>query len=466
MKCKSPLTQNTRQGIDTFCIRPWKHLEVRRDGKLDFCCKFRTPLHTSDGTPLVVTQHSLDEIWNCDELRGIRRNMIKGQYVKGCEVCYERELAGYPSDRLSTTLGWHDGWLNEERRTFDQLKARSVADNYQVLGPAYIQISAGNLCNLKCRTCYGCTSSSITHDPVHSQWSGSHIYSKQERWWQNQSVLDKIFQYPQLVRRLHLIGGEPFLVKELRDVLQYLIDRGVAQNIVLEMATNGTVKRAPWLPLIKQFKRLELFLSIDGYNQLNHYIRYPCRWDHLVKNIQCFKTLPNTVLSTMVVLQAYNALNLVDLFRFFDSVGLPLGYVFPIDHPPFLRTHVLPPKVRRLAAQRLRVYVDQDCRLENRQIVTSLANGLEAQGNIVDEDRLVEFMLFTNDLDVSRKQSFQEACPELHELIRQSGYKWTSATLWKSYQELQLQHTSLRALVRELVRQGWQRIRRKPVSSG
>ncbi|MGD9264492.1 MAG: twitch domain-containing radical SAM protein, partial [Lysobacterales bacterium] len=446
---------DTQKETGYFCIRPWKNLEVRRDGKLDFCCKFPSPLHSGDSTPFRITQHSLDEIWNGVELRGIRRDMLEGLPIRGCEVCYERESAGYPSDRILATGGWREGWLNEGRQTFEQLSAQAKANDYRVPGPAFIQLSAGNLCNLKCRMCNGSASSSVAKDPVHGQWSGTCEYPVQHRWWQDRSVLNKIFQHPQLVRRLQMMGGEPFLIKELGDVLQYLVDLGVAKNIVLEVNTNGSVKKASWLPLVEQFKRLDLPVSIDAFGELNRYIRYPCRWDHLARNMEYFKTLPNTELSTAVVLQAYNALNLVDLFRYFDSAGLPLGYVFPMEHPPYLTTRVLPLKARLLAAQRLRAYARTDCRAENRPIVISLADGLEAQADSFDEDRLVEFMTFTKELDASRGQSFEEVCPELHELIKQSGYEWTGATLRKSQKVLQ---SRIRALAREAVRQGWRKL--------
>jgi MoaA/NifB/PqqE/SkfB family radical SAM enzyme len=469
MRYELPLAQATGQGHDSFCVYPWKHLEVRRDGTLDFCCKFRrtSPLAAADGTPLSVTKHSLDEIWNGEQIRGIRRDMVEGRVVSGCEVCHEREAAGYPSDRLQANLDWRDGWLNEDRLTVEQFKARAAADGFRDPAPAYVEIRAGNLCNLKCRMCYGYTSSRIALDPVHSQWAGSHVYTEPERWWQDRAVLDKLFQHPGRVRRLYLLGGEPFLVKELGGVLQHLIDRGVAQDVVVEMSTNGTTTRAPWLPLTRAFKRLDLFLSIDGYGELNHYIRYPSRWDTLVKNIEFFKTLPNTRLSTTVCLQAYNALYLADLFRFFDSAGLPLGYVYPIDHPEHLRTTVLPAAARRLAADRLRAYAGRDCRPENREVVLGLAKGLEPAGGAADEHRLREFMLFTNDLDASRGQSFREACPELHDLIVRSGAGWTGASLLRSsearYRELEDRHeplTCLSGLLREVARRGWRKISR------
>ena len=42
-----------------------------------------------------------------------------------------------------------------------------------------------------------------------------------------------------------------------------------------------------------------------------------------------------------------------------------------------------------------------------------------------DPTLIEEFMLFTNDLDVSRHQDFSITCPELKSMIEDSGFKWS-----------------------------------------
>ena len=91
---------------------------------------------------------------------------------------------------------------------------------------------------------------------------------------------------------------------------------------------------------------------------------------------------------------------------------------------------VLPPSGRRLAIERLRSYAERDCLPKNRELVFGLASGLEEAGDreIFDENLMRAFMLFTNDLDITRGQSFRNAHGELLELIIDAGFMWTNET--------------------------------------
>ena len=414
---QAPPPDASEAGLDTFCISPWKHLEVRREGHVDFCCKYRFPLTAACGTPLSVQRQSLDEIWNSDDIRHVRKAMVEGRRLPGCALCYEREANGFPSDRTRVNREWESGWLNPERATIDEWKRRAIADDFRDEAPAYVELRTGNLCNLKCRICFGDTSSRIAADPVHGRWAPGRTYEGVERWWQDAAVLDEVFSRPGRLRQLYLLGGEPFLIEETGDILRAVIERGVAGDVELEIVTNGTVAQVPWLPLIERFRRLRLHVSLDGVGELNRYLRYPARWETIVESIASFRALPRTELAAAVVLQAYNALDIVELFRFCDAAGLRIGYVFPIDHPRWLRTDVVPPAGRRRAARRLRDYAASDCRLENRALMGSLADGLDSFGDALDEPALHEFLRFTAALDASRDRSLAEVCPELWALV-------------------------------------------------
>jgi len=125
--------------------------------------------------------------------------------------------------------------------------------------------------------------------------------------------------------------------------------------------------------------------------------------------------------------QAYNALNVVELLRYCDRIGLPF-VVYSVMEPAYLRADMLPPPARRLAAERLRAYKDQDCRPEHRWMLDSLLAELEYAGEDYDENALLTFMLFTNDLDVTRGQRFADTHAELLGLLRAAGFAWTGQT--------------------------------------
>ncbi len=188
-----------------------------------------------------------------------------------------------------------------------------------------------------------------------------------------------------------------------------------------------------WCPLgcrrrPSSFDDFDLAISIDGFGKHYDYIRYPARWDELVENLQLFKKMPNVQLGAAVTLQVNNALNVTDLFRYFDSIGVGY-YAYPLHVPRYLAIDALPAAVRRLAAQRLRTYGESDCLPHHRDMIQTLAMQLEPSDEMLDMRLLREFMLFTNDLDLSREQNIQTTDPELLKLLAEAGLVWTAETL-------------------------------------
>ena len=194
--------------------------------------------------------------------------------------------------------------------------------------------------------------------------------------------------------------------------------------------TNGTVVKSPWMELTQEFRELRLNLSIDGIGKYYEYIRYPARWSSLTRNIEILKKQSHTRLTAIATLQAYNALNIVELFKYLDSIGLDF-YAYPVSHPLYLNAIVLPPAARCLAIDRLRSYAATDCLPKNRALVLGLAGGLQKVGGpeLFDEKMMRSFMLFTNDLDITRGQSFQDTHRELLQLIIDAGFPWSDETL-------------------------------------
>jgi MoaA/NifB/PqqE/SkfB family radical SAM enzyme len=428
--------------VDTFCVNPWSHVRLESDGQAQVCCIFRGGIIAEDGSPMSLQRHSMEEIWNSDAMRGIRRDMVEGRSIAGCNQCYKDEARGGHSMRMRDNANWEGGFLNEDRLTIEELKLLAVENEFNLSTfPALIEIDTGSLCNLKCRMCHDMASSLIAKDPVHSSWTADqysakpyHDASTQPRQPPLRRFLSlKSFLQNELpghrgeVKRLYFIGGEPLLVQEVRAVLEGLIDAGLSRDIELAVVSNGTVT-PDWLKMATQFKRVDLAISIDGYGKYYDYIRYPGRWEDLTENIRFFKKLPNVNLGAAVTIQINNALHVTDLFRYFDSIGVGF-YAYPLHVPRYLAIGAMPAAIRRLAADRLRAYGENDCLPNHRDLVLSLARQLEPSGETFDAGLLRDFMLFTNDLDVTRGQNIREVDEELVGLLAQAGLAWTEETL-------------------------------------
>ncbi len=134
--------------------------------------------------------------------------------------------------------------------------------------------------------------------------------------------------------------------------------------------------------------------------------------------------MPSLDLSVVPTLQNGNALDMVTLLRFLDEHELRLAYN-EVTWPARLRPTNLPPSVRRIAARRLRDYLDVECRPANLAVVRAWCEVLEEAGDGFDAGLFGEFMTFTNDLDAGRGESLREAAPELVALVRAAGVEWS-----------------------------------------
>lgn len=426
---------------DTFCINLWKHLRLEAGGEAVPCCAFEGGRITEGGVTLSVEDAPLGAIWNADMMRGLRRDMVEGRRIAGCRQCYADEDRGGLSMRQRDNASWEQGWLNEDRATVDDIAALAVADDFRLSSlPPSIEVEVGNLCNFKCRMCNGGASSLIAKDPIHQRWATDQFSSG----YHDPSVetAPYLLRRPKSVarlsaelagdgageiKRLYFIGGEPFLVREIRNLLEKLVASGHAPKIDLLFVTNGSVVPR-WLSLAAEFHRVDLSVSVDGYGPHYDYIRFPGLWSELVGRLQRLRKIPNVHVLVTSTIQAYNALSITKLFRYLDSIDM--GFAAYLLHwPRYLAVTTLPQSVRRIAAARLRDYGESDCRPRYRDLVLSLANQFDAAADAVDARLLNDFMLFTNDLDASRGQDIRQVDPELVGLLAEAGYPWPRQTV-------------------------------------
>lgn len=254
-----------------------------------------------------------------------------------------------------------------------------------------------------------------------------------DQWFQHKEFLvGELVRNAEDIRQVNLIGGEPMLIEQCTDVIRHLVDSGHAPQMVLSVTTNGMVIPDGWLELASQFRQVTLTISLDGFGAVSEYIRYPSKWDQIYANILRYKSLPNVYMLVNATVQTYNMLHVVDLIRFCDEIGVEFRYHFLIG-PAHLSPLVMPKEVRMEAGQRVRQFAmrndksgaSRSTHVADRDAwLMQLAQAFEAEVPDWDNKKLREFMIFTNDLDASRDQSFGDALPELLSLITKSGHSW------------------------------------------
>ena len=426
----------------TACIVPWSTLVLGPDGRASFCCDVPAPL-TVGGRLGSLYQDSLDDLWNADELVQVRTAMARGEKPATCSVCWQREAAGGISRRLQNNTVYRQlgGGLAVEA-----LPQVGAATAYRLdRRPDWFILELGNVCNLKCRSCSPLFSSRIAADPTHSAWAAdlpppppsTAPVGRPQRlrltpentpaWFEDvDAMADMIASGADGNAILSLIGGEPFLIEGTWRLLDALVARGVAPRLSVGVSSNGQQRCERLAELAPRFRLFNLSLSIDAHGKLYEYLRHGASWSRLIENLAWFRQVPNVDLSAVPTLQNGNVLDMVRLLRFLDEHELRLAYNV-LTWPARLRPTTLPASVRRIAAARLRRYLDAECRPANLAVVRGYCEILEEAGDDFDGEIFGEFMTFTNDLDAGRGESLANAAPELVALVRAAGIEWTDA---------------------------------------
>jgi MoaA/NifB/PqqE/SkfB family radical SAM enzyme/SAM-dependent methyltransferase len=397
---------------------------IRPDGSTAFCCDV-LPALTVNGRSGNITRDAFDDLWNADELVQVRAAMARGEKPASCSACWKREAEGNVSRRLvSNPIYRHLGG----GLAVDALAEQGAATGYHLeRRPDWFVLELGNVCNLKCRSCTPLSSSRIAADRTHVAWTGpAPVVANDGAAWFNDidKIVETIAGGAQENAILSLMGGEPFLIDSTWRLLDALVARGVAPRIYVGLSTNGMQRSAQLVDLAPRFRGFNVSVSIDGYGKLYEYLRHGGVWTKLVENLAWLRGLPSVDVSIVPTFQNCNALDIVTLLRFVDQFDLSLAYNV-LNEPARLRAVNLPPSVRRIAARRLRSYLDTGCKPANRAVVQAYCGVLEEPGDAFDSDLFHEFMTFTNDLDASRGESLREAAPELVALVRAAGVEWS-----------------------------------------
>jgi sulfatase maturation enzyme AslB (radical SAM superfamily) len=117
--------------------------------------------------------------------------------------------------------------------------------------------------------------------------------------------------------RVCFTGGEPLIIKEYYDYMDFLIDNGLNTQTDIELFTNCSVYNPLFVDRLNKFKHVELTMSIDGVGKTAEYIRHGMSWETIKKNVLTFNSLPSPIkLYVNVAISAYTLLDVSSLAKF------------------------------------------------------------------------------------------------------------------------------------------------------
>ena len=406
-------------------MHPFTGLATREDGAICACCRSH-PVG-------VIQKQSLEEIWNNDTMRRIRKQVLNDERPPECEPCFNLEDQGVESLRQRHIAGKiPEARINLYPDALDKL----TADYAMPFEIPTIELKLNNLCNLKCRMCHPMDSTSW------NDWSevkefykkeGNIMYAIVEQHnLENKPFLDKFQDNPEWwnslekllphFRRVEFAGGEPLMDPQHYRILDMLAPYG--DQIEIKYATNlsmlGKSNRTVW-EYWPKFKSVAVNVSIDGLYNSYEYIRGNASFAEMINNIKQIKTIPNiSRIVGAVTVQVSNVLILDKMIEYFlDDIGI-IFHTHRVEYPNVLSAQVLPPELRQLAIDRLQ---SVSLRVKNFKLVNQHPELLEyTLGQIQDninylqardqQNKWADCVEFNRRLDLSRNQSFTEVTPE------------------------------------------------------
>ena len=416
---------------ETFCILPWVHLATYTDGTGLLCCIAKPSEERTN-----LNDQSVDEVRNSDYFKKARLALQEGKKFGACSACYKEEAAGLRSHRLHENLFWRNT-LGQEH--IDKLIENTKEDGSIDNDVYTVDFRLGNTCNLACVMCRPQDSSKWYKEAkiLSGQLKTGAKYEWQHKesvdrdsfeWYKNPKFLESFYEASGEMRQMIFAGGEPLLIKEHKAIIKELVKRGTAKNIKVNYHTNGTIYDTELLELWKHFKRVDLFLSFDGIDRINKYVRYPSLHDTVVSNLKKYNdnAPPNMHFKVLYTVQALNIYYIPEFVKWLLDMNLPriadyksekniddIIHTGILHYPQYLSPKVFPPRVKRQITRKLENFIlDYGDRINLNSV-----KGLCALMNEEDHSHLLnQFNDYLENIDELRKLNRKEAFKELDEM--------------------------------------------------
>ena len=260
----------------TFCVMPFITDFQEINGKRFVCCHSKTPVGDRNSTEY---QQILEKVW-------------AGTPVDHCKFCYNLESNRAISPRQKETVMW-----------LRDAEVKQYIENWQPgaeLQTFYYDIRFDNTCNLACISCGPLSSSlwsrelGIKTEPVELDWDWERLLS---------------------AKKIYLAGGEPFLIPRFKELLAKISTQHSQPEVVIN--TNLTVISDDIKNTLLKIKKLSLIISVDAWDKVNEYHRWPMTWTKFLKNLEWARSLNcflqfNTVVDAITVLNCHKLQQLED----------------------------------------------------------------------------------------------------------------------------------------------------------
>jgi MoaA/NifB/PqqE/SkfB family radical SAM enzyme len=393
---------------DKFCVLPWVSLETSPIGTVRPCCLAEEEIKDELGNKYKLIATDLDTVQHSEYMQKLRSSFLAGEQPGTCRKCWNEERAGRTSKRMHT--------LNRLKHIIPDWEWTEDAKPL-----LFIDFKLGNICNLKCRICGSWSSSQFAAEEIKFEGKDNiHYQMLKDGAWprENQSFWDNLAPVMKHVRYMEFTGGEPFMIQEHFDLLQRLVDAGVAKDIEIHYNTNGTHFPERGEDIWKHFKIVEVAFSIDDVGARFEYQRKNADWDQVNYNLQQFRLLRhrwnNIQLQVCSTVNVFNVLYLEELAQWIDQQDFDFVYWNMLHEAYYLSISTMPERAKTAAIDRLKTAeVGRTHRQEFGRMIDFIRNGVSLDGNIL--------RMKVQDLDWRRNENLFDHHDKLAKAIDYQG---------------------------------------------
>ena len=270
---------------DTLCMAPWTHTYLSPQTERRMCCASREPaqsfeqyIDTGSGTGQ-YNPVSLEEHWNSEHMRSVRRRMMAGETLPECAVC---------NDKLLNTDVYRSYFNRLFAHKYEHAMANTETDGSTTVKPVSWDYRFSNLCNFKCRTC---------GDMLSSSWESEQRANNMINWsnpknnWMRPEVRQEISQFQDTqieaefaqavaehrVEEVYWVGGEPLMFEQHWRYMKQIVDQGDGQRVYARYNTN--LSRIDYRgvnlyrDILAHLRDWQICASLDGTGAVGEYIR-------------------------------------------------------------------------------------------------------------------------------------------------------------------------------------------------
>ena len=283
---------------ETMCLAPWVHTYLSPQTERRMCCasresaqNFEQYIDTAAGTgkyiPLTLEQH-----WNSDHMRSVRRRMMAGETLPECDVC---------NNKLLNTNVYRDYFTHLFGHKLDQLFAETASDGSTTMRPVSWDYRFSNLCNFKCRMCGDMLSSSWeSEEKTHNMVD----FSNPKNNWMRADYRQQIsqFQDSQIeaefaaaveqhrIEEIYWVGGEPLMYEQHWRYMKRIVELGDGPKLYARYNTN--LSRIDYrdsnlyCDILAHVRDWQICASLDGTGEIGEYIRTGLVYPTFLKNFE------------------------------------------------------------------------------------------------------------------------------------------------------------------------------------